>query len=236
MHIFIYPSQDTYINNSDKYQNKNFGLDEVLEIYASNSGKTTVYTDPNWHTPPLTASSYGNNGWLAYTTSSLFIYSGSKWYAYSLTSSVIPNTSFIANFTGRLSNVTTAPRNIPLDDAAIFGCAVMTGAGAVIKAAFIAAVPRHCERDFNQATGAVYSPTALHRQCFLERWAVVAAVAVLGVSDAVFMNRVLDHRHGLISFGMGMYVQLSSWLPERETQGVRSPQVWPGRRSKRRHC
>ncbi len=110
MHIFIYPSQDTYINNSDKYQNKNFGLDEVLEIYASNSGKTTVYTDPNWHTPPLTASSYGNNGWLAYTTSSLFIYSGSKWYAYSLTSSVIPNTSFIANFTGRLSNVTTAPR------------------------------------------------------------------------------------------------------------------------------
>jgi hypothetical protein len=82
----------------------------VLEIYASNSGKTTVYTDPNWHTPPLTASSYGNNGWLAYTTSSLFIYSGSKWYAYSLTSSVIPNTSFIANFTGRLSNVTTAPR------------------------------------------------------------------------------------------------------------------------------
>jgi hypothetical protein len=110
MHIFIYPSQDTYINNSDKYQNKNFGLDEVLEIYASNSGKTTVYTDPNWHTPPLTASSYGNNGWLAYTTSSLFIYSGSKWYAFNLTSSVIPNTSFIANFTGRLSNVTTNPK------------------------------------------------------------------------------------------------------------------------------
>ena len=110
MHIFIYPSQDTYINNSNKFQNKNFGIDEVLEVYASNAGKKTVYTDPNWHTPPLTASSYGNNGWLAYTTSSLFIYSGSKWYAFNLTSSVIPNTSFIANFTGRLSNVTTNPK------------------------------------------------------------------------------------------------------------------------------
>jgi hypothetical protein len=110
MHTFIYPSQDTYINNSPEFINKNFGIDEILEIYASNKGTTTVYTDPNWHTAPLTASSYGNNGWLAYTTSSLFIYSGSKWYAYDLTSSVIPFTSFISNFTGRLSNVTTNPK------------------------------------------------------------------------------------------------------------------------------
>lgn len=110
MHTFIYPSEDTYINNSPEFINKNFGIDEILEIYASNKGTTTVYTDPNWHTAPLTASSYGNNGWLAYTTSSLFIYSGSKWYAYDLTSSVIPFTSFISNFTGRLSNVTTNPK------------------------------------------------------------------------------------------------------------------------------
>lgn len=110
MHTFIYPSQDTYINNSPEFINKNFGIDEILEIYASNKGTTTVYTNPNWHTAPLTASSYGNNGWLAYTTSSLFIYSGSKWYSYDLTSSVIPFTSFISNFTGRLSNVTTNPK------------------------------------------------------------------------------------------------------------------------------
>ncbi len=110
MHTFIYPSQDTYINNSPEFIDKNFGIDEILEIYASNKGTTTVYTDPNWHPAPVTASSYGNNGWLAYTTSSLFIYSGSKWYSYNLTSSVIPFTSFIANFTGRLSNVTTVPR------------------------------------------------------------------------------------------------------------------------------
>ena len=110
MHTFIYPSQDTYINNSTELSNKNFGIDEILEIYASNKGTTTVYTDPNWHAAPITASSYGNEGWLAYTTSSLFIYSGSRWYAFNLTSSVIPNTSFIANFTGRLSNVTTNPK------------------------------------------------------------------------------------------------------------------------------
>ena len=110
MHTFIYSSQDTYINNSPEFIDKNFGIDEILEIYASNKGTTTVYTNPNWHPAPVTASSYGNNGWLAYTTSSLFIYSGSKWYSYNLTSSVIPFTSFISNFTGRLSNVTTIPR------------------------------------------------------------------------------------------------------------------------------
>lgn len=113
MHTFIYPSQDTYINNSSEFRNKNFGIDEILEIYASNIGNTTVYTDPYWHTAPLTASSYGNEGWLAYTTSSIFIYSGSRWYAYNLTSSVIPGTSFIANFTGRLSNKTSGTK-LPL--------------------------------------------------------------------------------------------------------------------------
>ena len=113
MHTFIYPSQDTYINNSTDFKNKNFGIDEILEIYASNIGNTTVYTNPIWHDAPLTASSYGNEGWLAYTTSSLFIYSGSKWYAYNLTSSVIPGTSFISNFTGRLSNKTTGIK-VPL--------------------------------------------------------------------------------------------------------------------------
>ncbi len=113
MHTFIYPSQDTYINNSIEFKNKNFGIDEILEVYASNIGNTTVYTNPVWHDAPLTASSYGNEGWLAYTTSSLFIYSGSKWYAYNLTSSVIPGTSFISNFTGRLSNKPTGTK-VPL--------------------------------------------------------------------------------------------------------------------------
>jgi len=107
MHTFIYPSQDTYVNNSKQYRNKNFGIDEILEIYASNYGTKTVFNSPYWHDVPLTSSSYGNNGWLAYSTSSIYIYSGSNWYKFGLTSSVIPNTSFIANFTGRLSNKIT---------------------------------------------------------------------------------------------------------------------------------
>ena len=110
MHTFIYPSQDTYINNSSKFKDKNFGVDEILEIYASNDGKKTVYTSPYWHDVPLTSSSYGNEGWLAYTTSSIFIYSGSKWRKFDLTSSNIPGTSFIANFTGRLKNKTNNPK------------------------------------------------------------------------------------------------------------------------------
>jgi hypothetical protein len=113
MHTFIYPSQDTYINNSKLFRNKNFGLDEILEIYASNQGSKTVYLNDFWHDAPLTASSYGNEGWLAYTTSSIFIYSGSKWYAFGVSSSSVPNTTFIANFTGRLLNKTTGTK-IPL--------------------------------------------------------------------------------------------------------------------------
>lgn len=107
MHTFIYPSQDTYINNASQFRNKNFGIDEILEIYASNLGSKLVYDNPNWHPAPLTASSYGNEGWIAYTTSSIFIYSGSKWYSFGLSSSVVPGTAFIANFTGRLENKTT---------------------------------------------------------------------------------------------------------------------------------
>jgi len=128
MHTFIYPSQDTYINNSTKYVDKNFGLDEILEIYASNLGKKTVFLDNFWHAQPETTSSYGNEGWLAYSTSSIFIYSGSKWYAFGLTSSVIPNTSFIANFTGRLSNVTTNPKKpLYISGSANFASGSFTG-------------------------------------------------------------------------------------------------------------
>jgi hypothetical protein len=110
MHKFIYPAKDTYINNSSTFEDKNFGIDEILEVYASNKGSETIFTTPNWHDAPQTTSSYGNEGWLAYNTSSLFIYSGSTWRKFSLTSDTIPGTSFIANFSGRLSNVTINPK------------------------------------------------------------------------------------------------------------------------------
>lgn len=110
MHKFIYPAKDTYINNSSKYEGKNFGIDEILEVYASNKGAKTVFTSVNWHTPPQTTQSYGNEGWLAYSTSSLYVYSGSMWRRFNLTTDTMSNTTFIANFTGRLSNVTSVPR------------------------------------------------------------------------------------------------------------------------------
>jgi len=110
MHKFIYPAKDTYINNSSTFEDKNFGIDEILEVYASNKGSETIFTTPNWHAAPQTTSSYGNEGWLAYNTSSLFIYSGSTWRKFSLTSDTISGTSFIANFSGRLSNVTASTK------------------------------------------------------------------------------------------------------------------------------
>lgn len=104
MHKFIYPNKDTYINNSSTLKDKNFGIDEILEIYASNRGSKTVYKDFYWQAVPETSSSYGNEGWLAYDDSSIYIYSGSKWQSFNLTSGSIPGTSFLANFTGRFSN------------------------------------------------------------------------------------------------------------------------------------
>ena len=32
MHIFVYPEKDTYITNENAYVNKNFGIDEILEL------------------------------------------------------------------------------------------------------------------------------------------------------------------------------------------------------------
>ena len=37
MHHFIYPSQDTFLSNQSDYQNKNFGLDEILSITSKAS-------------------------------------------------------------------------------------------------------------------------------------------------------------------------------------------------------
>jgi hypothetical protein len=106
MHKFIYPSKDSYINNSSTLKNKNFGIDEILEIYASNRGVRTEFTNPVWHPVPAESSSYGNEGWLAFDTSSLYIYSGSQWRNFSLTSGSIYGTSFVSNFSGRFSNET----------------------------------------------------------------------------------------------------------------------------------
>jgi hypothetical protein len=109
MHKFIYPSKDTYINNSDNYIDKNFGNDEVLEIYASNQGKKTIYATLNWLPIPETSQSYGYEGAMAYSTSSVYIYSGSLWRQFSITNDIINSSSYISNFTGKFTNVQTSP-------------------------------------------------------------------------------------------------------------------------------
>jgi len=108
MHKFIYSTKDSYINNTSKYEGKNFGIDEVLEIYASNKGTKTEFLSYYWHDAPQTTSSYGNEGWLAFTTSSLYVYSGSKWRRFDLTSDTITGTSFLANFNGKFLNKTSS--------------------------------------------------------------------------------------------------------------------------------
>ena len=44
MHTFLYPQKDTYITNEVGYVNKNFGIDEILELKAHpNVTRTTIY-------------------------------------------------------------------------------------------------------------------------------------------------------------------------------------------------
>lgn len=137
MHKFIYSNKDTYINNSTSYKDKNFGIDEILEVYASNRGTKTVYADSNWHPVPPTSSSYGNEGWLAYDTSSLYIYSGSKWRQFSLTSDTISGQSFIANFTGRLSNVTSSGAYLLVSGSSDYASGSFSGSMSIIADSYM---------------------------------------------------------------------------------------------------
>ena len=109
MHTFIYPIKDTYINNAKDLRNKNFGIDEILEIYALNYGNSLVYTTPNWYAAPQNSDSYGNQGWLSYDNNFFYTYSGSFWRQYPVASSVIGAESSIGRFTGRFSNQNVAP-------------------------------------------------------------------------------------------------------------------------------
>ena len=44
MHTFLYPQKDTYITNEVGYADKNFGIDEILELKAHpNVTRTTIY-------------------------------------------------------------------------------------------------------------------------------------------------------------------------------------------------
>lgn len=110
MHTFIYPIKDTYINNSKYFIEKNFGIDEILEIYALNNGSRLEYTSTNWHDVPLTSSTYGNEGWLAVDDSYFYVYANGAWRRFAIASADVPYPISIDNFTGRFTNITTDPK------------------------------------------------------------------------------------------------------------------------------
>lgn len=118
MHTFIYPIKDTFINNSKVYRDKNFGIDEMLEIYALNYGNALVYTTPNWYAPPQSSDSYGNEGWLAYDNNFFYSYSGSKWRQYPVAAATAETGIAIGRFTGRLSNQNPTPSSLMVSGSA----------------------------------------------------------------------------------------------------------------------
>lgn len=153
MHTFIYPSQDTFINSDKQYVNRNFGIDEILEIYASNDGRIFEYTNPIWHAPPCSTSSYGNNGWLAYGTSSYFVYSGSSWYTIPFTTNQFLKFTAIANFTGKFSYITGS------NATALYASGSATSASGSFSGSFSVNNPTNFNGTISSAsfTGTIYS-------------------------------------------------------------------------------
>ena len=98
MHTFLYPQKDTYITNEVGYVNKNFGIDEILELKAHpNVTRTTIY----YQSSSISQSVYTNLELNNFTGN----ISGSNT---SIDSSGYANLKFIANssisFTGSLIN------------------------------------------------------------------------------------------------------------------------------------
>lgn len=74
MNTCIYPIKDTYISSTEP--TKNFGVDEIIRLYASNSGSTEIaLKTSDWHPVPDSQTSHGENGWVAYDPSGNGFYS-----------------------------------------------------------------------------------------------------------------------------------------------------------------
>ena len=106
MHTFLYPQKDTYITNEVGYVNKNFGIDEILELKAHpNVTRTTIY----YQSSSISQSVYTNLELNNFTGN----ISGSNT---SIDSSGYANLKFIANssisFTGSLINGATITGSI----------------------------------------------------------------------------------------------------------------------------
>lgn len=106
MHTFLYPQKDTYITNEVGYVNKNFGIDEILELKAHpNVTRTTIY----YQSSSISQSVYTNLELNNFTGN----ISGSNT---SIDSSGYANLKFIANssisFTGSLIDGATITGSI----------------------------------------------------------------------------------------------------------------------------
>ena len=106
MHTFLYPQKDTYITNEVGYVNKNFGIDEILELKAHpNVTRTTIY----YQSSSISQSVYTNLELNDFTGN----ISGSNT---SINSSGYANLKFIANssisFTGSLIDGATITGSI----------------------------------------------------------------------------------------------------------------------------
>ena len=106
MHTFLYPQKDTYITNEVVYVDKNFGIDEILELKAHpNVTRTAIY----YQSSSISQSVYTNLELNNFTGN----ISGSNT---SIDSSGYANLKFIANssisFTGSLINGATITGSI----------------------------------------------------------------------------------------------------------------------------
>ena len=79
MHTFIFPKQDTFITNETGYEDKNFGIDEILELKAQNQ----LVSDVNFYVSSSLSGSY--------TTFDVINYIGS------ISSSYLSGSSYSAN-------------------------------------------------------------------------------------------------------------------------------------------
>ena len=49
MHYFVYPKQDSYITNNPNFEDKNFGLDEILMVGTDNISTVVDYTTKTYY-------------------------------------------------------------------------------------------------------------------------------------------------------------------------------------------
>lgn len=71
MHHLIYPSQDTYITSRTGFEDKNFGIDEILQIGTSNLTQRTLESTKNYYYTSVLFNNHGFDNFTGTFTGSL---------------------------------------------------------------------------------------------------------------------------------------------------------------------